>query len=90
MLADNAGDGVVTDGQGELGLEAFGPEAGLLAELDDLTGHPRRESSVSAEGLPGTWRRSHLRTVLREQPNARAAALRPLARAQATSFWCSQ
>ncbi len=46
--------------------------------------------SCKEEGLPGTWRRSHLRTVLGEQPNSRAAALRPLRRAKETSFWWSQ
>ena len=39
VSAEDAGDGVVADGEVELVLEAFGPEAGLLAELDDLPFH---------------------------------------------------
>ena len=36
VLADEAGDGVMAAGQGELVVEALGAEAGLAAELDDL------------------------------------------------------
>ena len=37
VVADDAGDGVVTDGEIELLLETLGTEGGLLAEFDD---HP--------------------------------------------------
>src|SRR5688572_21176480 len=42
VLTDDAGDGVVTAGKDELVLEALGAEAGLLAQLDDLTGQAGR------------------------------------------------
>ena len=37
VVADDTGDGVVTDGEVELLFETLGAEGGLLAELDDLT-----------------------------------------------------
>ncbi len=36
MLAQDAGDGVMTAGQSELVFEALGAEAGLLAQFNDL------------------------------------------------------
>lgn len=94
--SDNAGDGVVTNGELELLLEAFGAKAGLAAELDDLAcqavgGLVRAVFGPAAEfdqrgRLAGHITSRHLRTVLREQTNSRAAALRPCWVAQATSF----
>ena len=36
VLAEDAGDGVEGTGQGGVVLEAFGSEAGLLAQLEDV------------------------------------------------------
>ena len=98
VLANDTGDGVVAAGEIELMLEAFGAEAGLTAQLDDLAVYMRpgevwwgqclgRAGKFGQRGgFTGLITAQPLRTVLREQLNSRAAALRPCLRAKSTSF----
>src|SRR6476646_10465929 len=63
MLAQDAGNGVVAAGQGELVFEPLGTEAGLLAQLDDLAFQAGgdlvraapRPSSVFGQGRGLAW-----------------------------------
>ena len=81
---------VVADLRIELADQAFGTKTGASSEFDDLPFQAgsglcerylgARDCSKREDGLLGTDRRSHFRTVLREQPNSRTVALIPYSR----------
>jgi hypothetical protein len=84
VLAQDAGDGVVTDGECELVLEALGAEAGLPAEPDDEAFQGGGGLMRAALGVAGEFAQGG------RFAGDVAAALRPCLRAKAASFWCSQ
>ena len=98
VVAEGALDGDMAHWQIELGDEAAGAKARCFpAQGDDAgfeggLGFMGQERGARAwlwrPWRPSDWKqRSHLRTVLREQPKRRAAGLMPWARAKATSWW---